>query len=119
MSKYVWSERKRTLFGQPWSFTVYMLTEEKFLIRSGLISTVEEEVKLYRVLDFTVVRSLRDKIWGLGKIVCQSADRSMPTFTIRGIRNVYEVKEKFSELVEKERDKKGITSREFFDGDIS
>lgn len=115
MSKYVWYARKRTIFGLPLSFTVYMLTSEKFLMRRGLFNLVEEEVRLYRVLDFTIKRSLRDRIFGLGKIVCQSADRSLPVLTVTGIQNVYEVKELFSKLVEEERARKNITSREFFD----
>ena len=32
MAKTVWKDRKRTLFGLPWSFTRYYLTEDKLII---------------------------------------------------------------------------------------
>ena len=33
----VWKDRKRTLFGLPLSFTRYILLEDKFIIRTGII----------------------------------------------------------------------------------
>ena len=38
----LWSDRKRGLFGLPWSFTKYVLTEEKLLITRGV--TVRENM---------------------------------------------------------------------------
>ena len=40
--KYLWRERRRTIFGLPLSFTVYKLTEEKLLIESGFLKKKEE-----------------------------------------------------------------------------
>ena len=37
----IWSDRKRTLFGLPWSFTKYILTDDKLLIRSGVQAVAE------------------------------------------------------------------------------
>ena len=36
--QYVWSDKKRTLFGLPLSFTRYFLTETKFITRKGFLS---------------------------------------------------------------------------------
>ena len=36
---YRWKDRKRTIFGLPWSFTVYKLTDEKLLIETGVFTT--------------------------------------------------------------------------------
>lgn len=33
----LWKDRKRTLFGLPWSFTKYKLTEEKLIIQTGFL----------------------------------------------------------------------------------
>ena len=38
---YKWRARKRTIFGLPWSFTVYKLTDEKLLIETGLLNKKE------------------------------------------------------------------------------
>lgn len=112
--KYIWRERKRTLFGLPLSFTVYTLRDDKLLIKTGFLSTNEEEIRLYRILDFTVRKTLFGRIFGLGMIELHTADRSTPNYTMMGIKNADEVKEMISEMVENERLRKNITSREFF-----
>ena len=39
---YIWTDKKRTLFGLPLSFTRYFLTENKFITRVGLLITEKE-----------------------------------------------------------------------------
>ena len=116
--KYLWRERRRTIFGLPLSFTVYKLTEEKLLIESGFLNKKEEEVRLYRIMDVTLRRSLGERLFGLGTIHCCSADQSTPEFDVSRVRNSAQVKEMLSDLVEKERAAKRVTSREFMDGDV-
>ena len=123
-TSYKWRERKRTLFGLPLSFTVYKLTEEKLLVETGFFNINQEEVRLYRILDVTLKRSLGQRIFGLGTIHCCSADKTTPEFDIKNIKNSESVKEMLSDLIESERNKKRVSSREFmtaeddFDGDI-
>ena len=111
-SNTVWSDRKHTLFGLPWSFTKYILTDEKLLIVKGLIRQTEEEIRLYRIFDLSLVRSLRDRIDRVGTIHCCSGDKSSPEFDIKRIRNPREVKEMFSDLVEKQKIARGVSVRE-------
>ena len=66
----VWKDRKRIFFGLPWTFTRYALTEEKLYIKTGVFSTREEEVRLYRIMDVTLKRSLWERLCGLGTIHC-------------------------------------------------
>lgn len=113
--EYKWTDRKRPIFGLPLSFTVYALTDEKLLIKTGLLSTKQEEVRLYRIIDFTVKCSLLQRIFGVGTIHCCSADSSTPEFDIISIKKTYEVKELISDMVEKERGRKQVSTREFFD----
>lgn len=113
-NNYIWRQRKRTIFGLPLSFTVYTLTEEKLKIRRSFLSVHEEEIRLYRILDFTIEKSLLERIFGIGKIKFHTADRSTPIYVMKGILNVEEVKEMISRKVEEERMTKNITSREFF-----
>ncbi len=109
----LWSDRKRlTLFGLPWTFTKYICTSEKFLIQSGVFSTKEEEVRLYRILDMTLERSFLQRIFGLGTIVCDTVDKSSPKLVIKNVKNSRKVKDLLSESVEKERVKKRVSSRE-------
>ena len=102
----LWNDRKRlTLFGLPWTFTKYICTSEKFLIQSGVFSTKEEEVRLYRILDMTLERSFLQRI-------CETVDKSSPKLVIKNVKNSRKVKDLLSESVEKERVKKRVSSRE-------
>ena len=110
---YVWSDRKRTLFGLPLSFTKYALTDERLFIETGFLNKKEDEVRLYRIMDVSLSRSFGQRIFGLGTIHCCSADKSMKDFDILSIKHTKEVKEQLSELVEKQRDSKRVINREF------
>ena len=108
---YKWSDRKRIIFGLPWTFTKYAATDEKLLIRTGVLNVKEDEVRLYRILDLTLKRTLFQRLWGLGTIHVCSADKSTPEFEILNIKNPEIVKNMLSDMVEEERRKK--RGREF------
>ncbi len=116
MADIIWRDRKRIIFALPWTFTRYALTEEKLTIDKGLFSRDEEEVRLYRILDVTLRRSLWQRLFGLGTIHCDSADKSSPEFDIKNITDSAKTKEKLSDLVEACRDKKRVMSREYMSG---
>lgn len=117
-TEYVWKDRKRTILGLPLSFTTYKLTEEKLYIETGFLSKKEEEVRLYRVMDLTLNRPLGQRIFGLGTIHCCTADKSTPEFDIKKIKDSRNVKNMISDMVEKEREAKRVSSREFMDDDF-
>lgn len=63
----IWTDKKRSLFfGLPLSFTKYICTDEKFIVEAGMLSTREDEIRLYRILDLTLERSFMQRIFGLG-----------------------------------------------------
>jgi uncharacterized membrane protein YdbT with pleckstrin-like domain len=99
----IWSDRKRTLFGLPWSFTKYILTDDKLLIRSGVLSQREEEIRLYRVRDLELKRSFRDRLDRVGTIHVCSSDNTAPEIDIRRIKHSRYVKDMISDQVEKMR----------------
>lgn len=113
----IWKDRKRTLFGLPWSFTKYELTNEKLTIQTGFFNIKQEEIRLYRIMDVTLNRKLGQRIFGLGTIHCCSGDKSTPEFDIKSIKKSQEVKELLSDAVEKERTKKRVASREYMISD--
>lgn len=110
---YLWKDRKRIIFGLPWTFTKYSLTEERLFIEKGFLNKKEDEVRLYRITDISLDRPLGQRIFGLGTIKCCSGDKTLGDFEIQKIKNSKDVKEMLSELVEKQRDAKRVTSREF------
>ena len=112
----IWKDRKRTLFGLPWSFTKYSLASDRLFIERGLIQTTEDEVRLYRIMDVRLTRSLGQKIFGVGTLEVSSSDRSLGNFEIKNIKNSKYIKELLSELVEKERNEKRVLNREMMGG---
>jgi len=117
MDSVLWRERKRTLFGLPLSFTVYSLTDSILTIKTGFFTTKEEEIRLYRIMDITLKRTLEERIFGLGTIHCCSADKTAPEFDIKRIKNSREVRTLLSDLVEKARSERYVGIREYMDGD--
>lgn len=104
--KVVWQDRKRwTFFGLPLYFTKYSLTKNRLFISSGLLTSIYDEVRLYRITDVSVKRTLFQKIFGLGSIFCKSSDKTLGDFEIKNIKKVLEVNKQLSELVEEERKK--------------
>ena len=114
----IWSERKRNAFGLPWSFTVYSFTDDRLFIRKGFFRTIEDEVRMYRVLDITWSQNFRQKLFGLGTIILQTADRSSPVIELKNLKKSREVKEKLSELIEENREKKRVSNREYMSGKV-
>lgn len=116
---YIWTDKKRTIFGLPLSFTTYKLTQEKLLVETGFLSKKEEEVRLYRIMDLTLLRPLTQRIFKVGTIHCCSADKSTPEFDITKIKNAEKVRDMLSEMVEKQRDQKRVAGREYMDDDVA
>lgn len=97
-------ERKRWLFfALPFSFTVYYLTNKKLTVRTGLFTTLEDDILLYRIMDTSYRRTIWQKIFGLGSIRIASSDHSMPELVIQNIRNAREFKDLLDSQIEKER----------------
>ncbi len=113
MKDILWKSRKRLWCGLPWTFTVYSFDEERLYVEKGFLSKRQDELRLYRVLDLSVVRSFSQRIFGMGTILIKSSDKSLGDFELTNIKNVMDVKEQLSELVEVNRDKKHVVSREF------
>jgi len=116
-TNFIWQDRKRIIFGLPWTFTKYRLTEDKLFIKTGFLNTNEEEIRLYRIMDMTLKRTIGQRLWGLGTIHVCSADKSTPEFDIKRIKNSEVVKNMLSDMVEKERVKKRVSGREFMTSD--
>lgn len=113
----LWSDRKRTLFGLPLSFTVYELEEERLFIRTGFLKIREDEIRLYRILDLTFEQSLGQRIFGVGTIHCCSSDATMKDFDIRSVKNAREVRELLSRKVEEQRQARRVLQREEMEAD--
>lgn len=115
MANILWQDRKR-YFGLPLSFTKYSLGEDRLFVETGLLNLEQNEVRLYRILDLQLKRSLGQRIFGVGSIIVTSSDKSLGKFEIRNVKDSANVKEKLSTLVEQQREAKRVVGREFMGG---
>ena len=124
MTNTIWRARKRNFLGLPWTFTIYGFSEDRLYIKTGVLNTREDEVRLYRITDIGLERSLWQRIMGMETIRLYSSDQYMGDFSLVNVKNSEDVKEQLSELIEKERENKRVSSREFLgmdeeeDGDV-
>ena len=109
----LWQDKKRPILGLPLSFTKYTLTEEKLLVDTGFLSRRQEEIRLYRITDFSVRQSFFQRFFGVGNIFISSSDNTQGEFLIKDIKKPYDIKELLSDMVEKSRTDKGIVTNEF------
>ena len=58
-------QRKRNVFGLPWTFTEYILTDKKIIIKTGFFSIKEEEVELYKVTDKKLIAASGGIVQGM------------------------------------------------------
>ena len=114
----IWYDRKRTLFDLPLSFTKYELTDDRLFIEEGFFNTIYNEVRLYRITDVQLTRSLLQKMFGVGTIIVHSSDASLKNFEIKSIKNSNNIIEILSKQVEIQRKEHRVFAREIVDNDI-
>lgn len=73
----LWTDRKRVL-GLPLSFTRYSLTANKLVLNTGFMSLHEEEVRLYRVRDISLTRTLGERLSAWAPFGCRAAMLPFP-----------------------------------------
>lgn len=108
----LWCDRKRTIFGLPWSFTVYEITDDRLFVQSGFLSITDEEIRLYRIMDITYRAGVLQRLFGVGSIEVVTSDRTASRLVIQSVKNPRDVKELLTKKVEEQRDKKRVVSRE-------
>ncbi len=112
----IWRARKRIWCGLPWTFTVYSFDEERIFVDTGFLNKRQDEIRMYRVLDISVTRKFGQRIFGMGSIQLKTSDKTMGDFEIKNIKKVMDVKRQLSDLIEENREKKRVVSREFMTG---
>ena len=113
MEKELWSDCKRVVFFcLPLSFTKYRLTTNRLFVNTGFLTQREDEVRLYRITDVSLSRTLMQRVFGLSTIHCNSSDKTLGNFDIINIKDGEEVKEILSQSVERERIARRVSTRE-------
>ena len=100
-------EKKRTkFFGLPWTFKKYFIDENKITIKSGFLSTVEDDAYMYKIQDVRLVRSMAERIFNMGTVICYTGDTTHPELKLVHIRRSSEIKEFLMQASEEARIKR-------------
>lgn len=108
----VWTDKKRRIFGLPLSFTRYMLTSTKFVVRTGFLNVREEEVELYKITDKCLHLPLLERMFNCGTINITSRDISIPNVCVKCVKEPREFYNILEKNVEAERNKYYVKGRD-------
>ncbi len=108
----VWTDKKRTIFGLPISFTRYFLTPTKFISRVGFLNVTEEEIDLYKITDKKINLPIWQRMFGCGTVTIFSRDTDEPEKQIYSIKNPREFSDLLDQYVSEHRDRYGIRGRD-------
>ena len=111
---YIWRDRKRTIFGLPWTLTTYFLTETKFVTRTGLLSLSEDELDLYKVTDKKLVLPFWQRLVGCGTIIIYVRDTDTPQKEVRCVKKPREVLKLLDQQIEAQRDRYNTRGRDLY-----
>ncbi len=113
---YIWTGKKRTIFGLPISFTRYFLTETKFITRKGFLSIEEDELDLYTVTDKKLVLKFKQRIFKCGTIIMHVIDTDTPVKEVQSIKKPREVLALLDKHINIQRDRYRTRGRDLIGG---
>jgi uncharacterized membrane protein YdbT with pleckstrin-like domain len=94
-----WSSRSRH----------YRLTTRRVVVETGILNKRLEQVDLYRVSDYTVLRPISQRLLGTGNLVLRTLDTSSPEVIVSGIKtDVVALYERIRVATEEEKKKRGV-----------
>lgn len=86
----------------------YRLTTRRVVVETGVLGKRLEQVDLYRVSDYSVVRPIGQRLLGTGNLVLRTLDRTSPLVAIDGIRtDVVALYESIRAATENEKARRG------------
>lgn len=102
-------ERKRILFfGLPLSFTVYTVKEDVITIDKGFFNKLENDCFMYKVQDVTLKRTLIERIFGLGTVICYTSDVTSKELVMKHIKNSSQIKQFILQNSEEQKIKRKV-----------
>ncbi len=119
---YIWTGKKRTLFGLPLSFTRYILTEKKLITKIGFLSIREDEVELYKISDKSLSIPFGQRLFGCGTVIINCKDIDTPEKIVKSIKKYREFADILEKHVDIQRDRYRVRGRDMigadYDGDM-
>lgn len=114
---YIWTDKKRTIFGLPLSFTRYFITEKKIICRYGFFNITEDEINIYKITDKKMTLPFFQRLFGCGTITIFSKDTDTREKDLVSIKHPYDIAKIIDGQINSERDKYGIRGKDMMGED--
>ncbi|HEX8419301.1 MAG TPA: PH domain-containing protein [Sphingomonas sp.] len=90
--------------------SAYVITDQRLIVRSGLLIKSIDEIELYRIKDVRVVFSVINQITDIGTITITSTDRTTgdTEFVLRDVPAARDRREGLRKLVDRARQRRGV-----------
>ena len=100
-------EKKRwVFFGLPLTFTVYTVKEDMITLEEGFFNKKENDCYMYKVQDVELIRSLGERLFGLGSVKCYTGDTTNKELLLEHVKNAKAIKDFILEASEQARMKR-------------
>ena len=87
----------------------YRLTTKRVVVETGILNKRLEQVDLYRVSDYTVLRPLGQRIMGTGNLILTTLDHTSPHVSVSNIKtDVVALYERIRVATESEKRRRGV-----------
>lgn len=87
---------------------VYLLTDQRLRETNGLMFKSTEELELYRVKDISVEQPAGQRLFGRGRVILRTSDRSTPIVVLNAVPGPLAVADLLRDCVERCRVAKGV-----------
>ncbi len=100
-----------------WTYLViknkkYELTQERLILRSGVLNKKIEELELFRIRDYSIEKPFIYNIFGVGNIILTSSDKTNPYIKLEGQKEIEKLKNKIRNAVQITRKNNGVKDLE-------
>jgi hypothetical protein len=109
---YLWTDKKRTIFGLPLSFTRYFVTDTKIITRKGFLNIREDELDIYKITDKSLELPLSQRMFGCGSVTILSKDVDTPKKVIQCVKFPRKVSQLISTCISQQRDEYSIRGKD-------
>ena len=90
--------------------TSVRLTDQRVILRLGILSRKTEYVELYRVTDLQVEEPLFERMLGYGRLVITSSDRNESKLVLRGLKEPAKVADQLRAHVEEQKRRRRVAT---------
>mgnify|MGYP003394672466 FL=1 len=100
-----------------WTYLViknkkYELTQERLILRSGVLNKKIEELELFRIRDYSIEKPFIYNIFGVGNIILTSSDKTNPYIKLEALKEIEDLKKKIRNAVQITRKNNGVKDLE-------